>query len=197
MGGALPPVSLKWPEPGGYVKYWDSIAHQVRFERLEFRTFPLKYPFRLPTTAPGSKTNRVSFSDLQPFEQTGSAAVPNHRYYAFMGVSPGAKFYLYHPYNYQTGKFDQRVENIQEDQTGDLEYADSPYDAPTRGLWIRYNSYPAVEALVTHFQNIAPSFLLLVAKYLVVPQEELPPATLQLLRSGQLLSMPVDAGGQL
>ena len=197
MPGALPPVSLKWPEPGGYVKYWDDVANEMRYERLDLRGFPLKYPFRLATTAPGSKTARVSFSDLQPFEQTGSARVPNHRYYAFMGVSKGAKFYVYHPYNYQTEKFDQRVQNVQEDMTGDLEYDDSPYDAPTRALWIRYNSYPAVEAVVTHFQPIAPSILLIIAKYLVTPMESFSPDTLLRLKSGQLASLPVDAGGSV
>ncbi len=198
MAGALMPLSVKFPEPGGYVKYWDSVSHELRFEYLAVRGTPFKYPFRLPTASPGSKTpgNPFQFQDLQPFEQTGNSNMPIHRFHCFIGVSKGAKFYVYFPSNFQTSKFDQAPEDIQQDQEGDIEYGDSPYDAPSRGLWVKYNNLPAIQALVTNFQSCAPSVLIIAAKYLVTPNELLDPGVLLKLRNGQLPSMPVDAGGQ-
>ena len=186
----LPPV-LSFPEPGQYVRYWDTVKKQVMYERLVERQLPLVYPRRLGNVAPGSTTSIFSFSELNPSKEK------KHRYYAFIGVQPGALYRLYHPYSVRVLRWDENVTLITEALTGTLEYEDSPYDAPAVGIWIVRDQYPAVDALNTSWQTHNPSVKWVAARYLVKGNDELPSDVLQALDTGALPAIPVNAGGEL
>ncbi len=188
----LVPESVVFPAPGTYVKYWDFTKKTFQYLRLLQYEFPLRYPRRLGSVAVGGKTDTISFRDLNPSDDK------NHRYLAYLGVRPGALYYVWHPFNYLTRKWDENpTVFIQDDLTGALTAEQSPIEAPTLGLWIEHDRYPAVQALNIMDRATVPEVLWIAAKYHVQLHSEIPAHTLLHLQTEAIPSMPISFGGEL
>lgn len=188
----LIPESVTFPEPGKYVKYWDFTAKSFKYLRLLQYEYPLRYPYRLGSVSVGGKTTTVSFRDLNP------SADKKHRYLAYLGVHPGALYYIWHPYNYLTRKWDENpTQFIADDLTGAITFEQSPKEAPTLGLWIEHDRYPAVQALNLMDRTSVPEVLWIAAKYAVDEHADIPAATRMALDAGAIPSIPISFGGEI
>lgn len=186
----MSPPTVFFPEPNTYVRFWDPDKKATQYEELLNRNYPYNYPRRLQSVSPGGKTALLQFKELNP------AAGKNHRYLAYLGLQPGALYYLYHPYNYKTLKWDESITVIEDDLTGTILPQQSPYNSPRKAIWITPDRWPAVEAMNVTDRNSVPAVIFVAARYLVRPHSEIPTVTLRQLELGSIHSYPVDAGGE-
>jgi len=186
----LLPSTVAFPEPGQYVRYWNNTEHRYVYERLVERAFPLMYPRRLGSVAPGGKTALLQLREIDP------SATLKHRYMAYIGVRPGALYYLNHPYDVEQLRWDVGIQEIDRDSTGWISYEESPYDAPTKYIWIRPAGFPGVTAINIESQVSTPEILIVAAKYLVLEEKDLEQEVLDRLRHDMLASLYISFGGQ-
>jgi hypothetical protein len=139
------PLMPSFQDPGSYVRYYgpsitntQDVVLTTRYLRLLERSSPLRYPFKFPTTVGVDlKTASVTFGDLEP--ATG------HVYQAFLGVPPGLRVQVFHPFDTRILQWDATVTAISTDQVGVVTHGLSPYEVPALELWIPPNkNYPAL-----------------------------------------------------
>lgn len=183
------PATVTFPEPGTYVRYWDQVEKRYKFLRLVERDFPYVYPRRLSTVAPGGKTSRLQLREIR------ADKVKKHRYMAYVGVQPGAYYYIFNPYDVENLRWDEQIDDIDRDMTGWISYEESPYDAPTKFFWVQPQQFPAVEAINVHSASINPEIIVIAAKYQVLEESDLDPVTLEKLRTEVISSIQISFGG--
>ena len=177
----------KFPQPGTYCRYYDLTAKLYRYLRLMEMDAPLKYPYRFPSLSPGSKlSDTVNFDELNPSDSK------KHRYCAFLGVKPGIKLYIWHPYDMKVMQFDEHIEDISEDNVANIEYDESPYDAPQKCLWIEHDRYPGVLPKNVSTKTLCPEIIFLVANYVV---KDITADEIGKLERGELPLLPISFGG--
>lgn len=186
----LLPATVRFPEPGSYARFWDADLRRYLFLRLVDREYPLKYPRRLPSVATGAKTS------LTIFRETNPSAIKKHIYNAYIGVKPGALFTIYHPSDVKLLSWDESIVEISIDLTASISWEESPYEAPTKSIWMRHDKFPAFEALNVTERVIVPELIIVAAKYLIQEEEDLDRATVDNLRSGNVPSLHINFGGQ-
>jgi len=184
---------LPWfPEPGTYIRYWDTDAKVTKFAFLLDRRMPYKYPIRLDQLAAATKsTNGFTFRDLNPSDSK------EHIYMAYLGVKPGFTYELWHPYNVKTLKWDERLQDIPEDSAAHIEYEDSPYEHPTKAIWISRDNYPNVRPKNMLGYTATPEIIWLAAKYVHTPHEKLAVGVISQLQSGMIPALRADFGGDI
>lgn len=184
---------MPWfPEPGSYIRYFDSKRKEYMYRRLLWRRDPLKYPYRFASAAAGADADGKDFDELDPSDSKG------HIYLAYLGVKPGYLYSLWHPYDIKNLKWDEQITDIDEDLTANITYEESPYEFPTKAIGIEHDRYPNV----TPQKNISGEtkngeIIWVAALYVVKEHSELSSDEITRLRSGQLRSYPWDFGGEL
>lgn len=188
----LVPVSAGFPASGTYLRYMDSAVKQYRFMRLMERQLPLLYPRRLGSVASGSTTSDVSLDELNPSKEK------KHRYLVYMGVGPGARYYVWHPFDVKILKWDETpIEDVAPDLTAHLTYEESPLDAPTFPMWIEPDRYPLINAKNISDHTIVPEVFFLGCKYVVKLQEDLSQVELAELQQEKRPYLPISFGGEI
>ena len=115
----------------------------------------------------------------------------------YLGVKPGFNYYLWHPYDIKTLKWDESITEIDEDTVGNISYEESPYEAPTKILWIEHDRYPMVQAKNLTGKTANPEVIFIAMLYVVQEHEDIDSDTLAKLRAGAIESMPIWFGGEL
>jgi hypothetical protein len=183
---------LPWfPEPGSYVKYYDVKAKAYKYLRLMWRRVPFNYPKRLPAVAAATKGNSFTFDELNPSD------TKQHRYLLYLGVKPGFRFYLYHPFDIKVNKWDENITEINEDLVACITYEESPYDKPTKAIAVEHDRYPALVPMNISGSSAVPEVNWMGALYVVKEQTQLTPDELVGLEQGRIRSYPWDFGGEL
>jgi len=185
------PFTPWFPEPGSYIKYFDSRVKEYRFRRLMWRRDPMRYPQRFSSVASGSRATSITFDEMNPSETR------KHIYLAYLGVKPGFLYYLWHPYDIKNLKWDEDIKRITEDLVACIDYESSPYEYPTKMIGIEHDRYPAVEPLNISGETKTPEVIWIASLYVVKEQSELSQDELTKLQSGALRSHPMDFGGEL
>lgn len=136
-------TSLRFPQPSEYIGYMgpvlthpklvsqavDGTETKLRFIRLNAREGPLKYPYRFPNIASGATSASQNFGDLE--------LLPKHIALVYFGISYGARAQVYHPLDERLLKWDQAtLDLIQEKDTGNIDWEDSPIEDPKYGFWL-------------------------------------------------------------
>lgn len=187
MGSYLP-----WfPDPGSYIRYYDATAREVKYRKLTWRRDPLTYPRRLVSVTAGSKGDNLNFDEINPSQ------TKEHIYLAYFGVWPGFLYYLWHPYDVKNLKWDEDIQDINEDLTAVVTYESSPHEFPTKAIGIQHDRYPAVQAKNISGETKHPKVIWVACLYKVVEHEKLSDDELNRLQSGSLRSYPWDFGGEL
>jgi hypothetical protein len=183
---------MPWfPEPGSYVKYYDIKSKEYKFLRLMWKRAPYTYPMRLPQLAAAAKGDAITFSEINP------SSTKKHRYFLYLGVKPGFQYYLWHPYDIKSLKWDEQITAISEDNVAKITYEESPYHFPTKAIALERDRYPAVQARNISGETKTPEIIWIGALYVVKEQVELTADELARLQTGQLRSYPWDFGGEL
>ena len=180
-----------FPEPGSYIKYFDFAKREYRYRRLLWERNPLTYPRRFPSVAAGSKSDVITFDELNP------SATKKHIYLSYLGLKPGFLYYLWHPYDVKALKWDEDIKDIDEDLTAVLTYESSPYEFPTKAIGIERDRYPAVEARNISGAAMNPEVIWVSALYVVKEHSELSQDEISRLQSGAIRSYPWDFGGEM
>jgi len=180
-----------FPDPGTYIKYFDITTKEYRYRRLLWRRTPLTYPLRLPEVAAATKGNTTVCDEINPSEDK------KHIYLTYLGVSPGFLYYLWHPFDIKSLKWDEKIEDIEEDLTARISYEQSPYEYPTKAIAIEHDRYCAIQAKNVSGETKTPQVIWICALYVVKEHTELSGDEISRLQSGQLRSYPWDFGGEL
>ena len=183
----LPPTT-EFPEPDTYVRYREG---GWKFIHLQERYFPLRYPRRLGMLDPGEiSPNPTSFDELNPSQSE------NHIYLVYLGLYPELSYQIYQPINTLQGRWDQGINAIDDQLTYALTYGDSPYDAPTHGLWIVRDKYPAIRARNVGQERAEAKIFITGALYRVQFDDDIDNPTKDRLIQGSIASMPISLGGE-
>jgi len=106
------PIMPEFRNPGDYLRFFGPSVERpqadpekkFRFIQLQERMAPLKYPYTFKSVAPGSKGDNITFTELQPDSV--------HIYEAYLGVKPGIRIFVWHPYDSKILKWDEKIEKI-------------------------------------------------------------------------------------
>lgn len=147
---------------------------------------PLKYPYSFPSLASGSKSDDVTFDELDPDE--------DHVYQAFLGINPGIRVQVWHPFDIRILKWDERIEDIDEDATANLVHDESPYDDPEFSIWISHTRYPALRVENITPRSFIPRVRWVAAKFTF--EAVIDPDLLDKLKRKKIPSEPVMFGGE-
>lgn len=190
---AFLPVAVAFPEPGQYCRYRDYSKKETRYLYLDERSFPLRFPRRIPSTAPGATSPTVLLMELDPDK------TKKHRYMAYIGVRPGALYQLWHPADVQQFVWDnaQLTSGLERDPTVSFTYQESPYESPSLFIWIEPNRTPAIRGINTMQFTTALEIIIIAAKYVVREQDDLDPTIIARLREGSIPSIPISFGGEI
>lgn len=185
------PYLPKFPEPGSYIRYYDATEKVVKYRRLTWRREPFRYPFRMPQVSAATDGSETTFLELNPSE------TKKHIYLAYLGVSPGFRFQLFHPFGIRTLKWDERITVNDENLTGNITYEESPYEFPTKAIGIEHDRYPGLIARNVSGATRTPEVVFLASLYLVKEHKDLSPEELSKLDAGVIRSHPWDFGGEI
>lgn len=188
---------MPWfPEPGSYIRQFLGTNADgtpvYGYRQLLWRRDPLKYPYRFASQAAGNKsTNGKSFDELE------CDTKKKHIYLAYLGVKPGFRFFLWHPYDIKNLKWDEDVTTIDENLTANLTYQESPYEYPTKMIGIQGDRYPNVQPMNISGETKCAEIIFVAALYKVREHADLTSEEVSQLNSRQLRSFPIDFGGEL
>ncbi len=104
------------------------VGSKVVFIRLGPREGPLKYQWDFGALAAGVRSSLKAFGDFQLKD--------NHIAQVYMGITPGARARFYPPLDLRLLEWDDPSLDIQKDDTGNIEYEDSPVDDPRFNFWL-------------------------------------------------------------
>ena len=185
------------PSSDSYVRYYDYNSNPPgwRYAHLLEGEGPLHYPFRFPSLAAGAKqSNPTTIDEAKPrvFEPRGT----NHLYCALLGLWPGFRYFIYHPYDHKRLMFDERVTDIDEDTTANLVYDDSPHDAPKFTMWISNKLYPAVQPQNIGAKAGRAQVELQITRFRFLQHDLIPLDVRQRLVTGAIPSRPIIFGGE-
>lgn len=167
----------KFQEPSTYIKYVgpvfvhpkqvvpsDASDVKLRFVRVLAREAPLKYVRTFANVGPGTVASGIIFGDLEQ--------LPSHILQCFIGVSYGGRLRVFHPQDQRILKWDDQSLEIQERDTANIEWEDSPVEDPKFELWVAptINFVPQLDAenVLSHVvprRNIDIQVFMLAAKY--------------------------------
>lgn len=187
----LLPSTITFPETGTYVRWFDHASKGFKFARLMEKASPLVYPRRLEEVQPGAKlTNMVSFKDLNPSSER------NHRYLLYLGLGSSFYWYIWHPFDVRTLKWDVDPPDDLDssDLVGWVSAEQSPIDAPTVAIWVEPDRYPALNALNVGPDAAVAEVMWYGAKYLF--NEALTAEEINGLESGRITFLPISFGGE-
>jgi len=185
-------MPMPWfPDPGSYVKYYDVVAKGYKYLRLMWSRKPYIYPYRLPRLDATIKGNTVVFDEINP------SSDKKHRYLVYLGVKPGFLFYLWHPYDIKSLKWDEKIEDVEEDLVARISYEESPYEFPTKHIALEHDRYPALQAKNISGETKTPEIIWVGALYVVKEHSDLTPDEISRLENGTLRSYPWDFGFEL
>lgn len=191
------PIMPEFRAPGDYLRHFGpSVARpqrdpdkRTRYIQLQERMAPLKYPYTFSSVATGAKSDDVVFDELQPDNI--------HIYEAYLGVKPGARIFTWHPYDEKILKWDEAIEDIEEDHTANITHEESPYEAPEYSIWIKRDGYPSLKAMNIAWpgKSIRPEIIWLAAvfKFEEITDKEL----LDMLKKRKIPSTPISFGGKI
>jgi len=191
------PILPEFREPGDFLRHFGpSVARpqadpekKFRYIQLQERMAPLKYPYTFVSVAPGSKGDDITFAELQPDNV--------HIYEAYLGVKPGVRIFIWHPYDSKILKWDEKIEEIAEDYTANITHEESPHEAPEYSIWIKRDSYPLLQPMNITWpgKSIKPEIIWLAAmfNFKEVTDEEL----LDMLMKRKIPSTPISFGGAI
>ncbi len=183
---------MPWfPEPGSYVKYYDTKVKAYKFLRLMWKRAPYVYPRRLPSISATTKGDPVTFKEINPSHDK------RHRYLVYLGVKPGFLYYLWHPYDVLNLKWDEQLTEIDEDLASVIDYESSPYEYPTKSIALEHDRYPSIKAKNISGETKTPEIIWMGALYVVKEHSELSVDEISRLDNGILRSYPWDFGGEL
>ena len=183
-----------FPEPGSYIRYLDYATGEAvfKYRKLEWRRDPMRYPLRLSALSAGSKaTDPVNLDEINP------SSDKRHIYLAYIGVKPGFLYYLWHPVDIKTMKWDERITDIDEDLVACLTYESSPYEYPTKTIGVEHDRYPGIQPKNISGETKTPEIIIIAALYKVVEHEKLSQDEIAKLQSGAIRSFPWDFGGEI
>ena len=195
-------IMPKFEEPGYYIRYYgariDKPAEEpekkFRYIHLLEREGPLKYPYTFASVAVGSKTDAFTFKELDPSTE--------HIYQAYLGVVPGVQVYVWHRYDEKILKWDEKIEDINEDDVANITQDESPYDAPSFEIWIAPGKrYPALvcknvtDRLYQGGASIKPKIIWIVSKFTF--EHVIDPELLDKLVKQKIPSEPITFGGRI
>jgi len=191
------PIMPRFRAPGDYLRHFgSSVAHpqedpekRFRYIQLQERMAPLKYPYTFASVASGAKSADVTFDELQPDNI--------HIYETYLGVKPGARIFLWHPYDKKILKWDEKIEDIEEDDTANITHEESPYEAPEYSIWIKRDGYPLLNAMNITWPGkaITPEIIWLAAMFKF--EEITDPVLLDMLKKRKIPSLPMSFGGAI
>ena len=184
------PIIPKFPEPGTYCRFYDLTEKVYKYLRLLEVEAPLKYPYRFASLSAGSKR-----SEAFVFDELNPSDAKKHRFCAYIGVKPGVKLFIWHPYDQKVLKWDEDIEDVSDDDVANIEYEESPYDAPQKSIWIEHDRYPGVLPKNVSNKAMCPEIIFIAAKYLVKEHRELSVETIGKLEEGVIPSIPITFGG--
>ena len=190
----------EFQEPGQYIRYFgpsvsdpqNDPKRKTRYILLLERMAPLKYPYRFSSLTDGEKSSEVIFDELDPSK--------NHIYQAFLGIKPGARIFVWHPYDTKILKWDETIEDIEEDYTANLTYKETPYEKPEYEIWIKRDDYPALVAqnITYPAKTINPEIIWIAAKFNFQEiDEKNNPELFDKLEKRKIPSKPVTFGGSI
>ncbi len=176
------------PPPDSIIRFFNYQTKQTEYLELGYRRGPMTYPRRYAAVTPGSKSDPLTFSELNPSETKG------HLYIAFLGLSPGFLYYLWNPYDVKVLKLDEDINDIDEDLVA-IDPKDFPYDDPRFPVVLMHDRYPALEAKNISGETKNPAVMWKVYQYTYkqVKQER----ELFNLRAGATPSLSMDTGGEM
>ena len=185
------------PSSDTYVRYFDYNLTPPgwRYMHLLEAEGPLHYPFRFPSLAPGAKQDQQTIIDeAKPkvFEPRGT----NHIYCALLGLWPGFRYFIFHPYDHKSLLFDERVTDIDENLTANLVYDDSPHDAPRYTLWISNKRYPGFQPQNIGSKAGRAQIELQITRFRFLQHDLIAPEVRARLASGAIPSRPIIFGGE-
>lgn len=202
------PLEPKFLEPGQYIRHFGKNINdpagdpevKFRFIRLQEREKPLRYPFKFASLALDAVATEKIFSDLDP--------AVDHLYEVFLGVSAGARYRIFHPFDERLLKWDINVADIPEDRTGVVTFEESPTVAPLFTIWIAPGKrYPAIApqnnisellSVPTTGRAITPFIIWVAARWLFEYVDEAKePEIFDMLRKFKIPSEPVTFGHTL
>lgn len=180
-----------FPDPGSYIRYWDTTTRTVKYRHTQWRRMPITYDQRFASLAAAATSNPVSLPDIRPSKDK------SHIYLAYLGIRPGVMCEVYHPTDAKILKWDEAIDDIDENKTGVIDYRSSPFEFPVFAIGMDYEHYPALKFRNVSGEALNPWISIVAAMYLVVEHEKLSPDELQRLNDGRLKSYPWDFGGSL
>jgi len=191
------PIIPEFREPGDFLRHFGpSVEHpqrdpekKFRYILLQERMAPLKYPYTFASVASGEKSDDITFDELQPDSI--------HIYEAYLGVKPGARIFIWHPYDEKILKWDTKIEDIAEDYTANITHEESPHEAPVFSIWIKRDAYPLLSAMNITWpgKSIKPEIIWLTAmfNFMEITNGEL----LDKLEKRKIPSTPISFGGAI
>lgn len=183
---------MPWfPEPGSFIKSFDFESKTYRYRKLLWQRDPMKYPRRMSSVAAGSKSDGVTFDELNP------SSTKKHIYLAYLGVCPGFAAYLWHPYDVKNLKWDETIDDITEDLVANITYRESPLEFPTKMIGIERDRYPMVQMKNLSGETKTPEIIWVASLYVVKEHSEISADELSKLETGAIRAFPMDFGGEL
>lgn len=184
----------KFHQPGHYLRFYDRNEGdhgEIKFIQLMEGEGILKYPWtygNLTSDTMTDGTNEKNFDELDPAD--------NHIYQIFLGVDPRIRATIWHPYDEKILKWDEAdIEDIDENETANIQYTDSPYSNPQFELWILPEKYPNITIQrIGHTTVYMPRIIFLGFKYNYREEKDIDPVVLDKLRRNQITVTPISIG---
>jgi len=173
---------MEFLPPGAIIRWWDDNSKDFIYLRLLEREGPLKYPYTFSALSAGSESDEFKTEDLNPSK--------THIYNLYLGVRPGIQVRVWHPYDEKLLKWDEKLDDIDDDEAANIEHKDSPYEKPKFSVWVKRDRYPGLIIKNIINRTIKPQIIWIGYKYTYEQIKE--PTVLDKLKRGVIKSTPVS-----
>ena len=185
-------MGLNFFPPDSFIRHFDAQDRLVKYTHLVEAEGPIFYPRRFAALAVGSEaTSPTTFTDLRPSKDN------NHIYMAFLGLYPGIRYKVYHPFDNRQLLLDETPDDVSEDLVSNLTYADSPNDAPAISIMISEQYYPAFRPRNVGIATIHPKIDITMVKYRVEFDDAIAADIKSSLMAGRIAAAVVTFGGRI
>ena len=176
-----------FPPSNQIISYFDYAKKRDEYLQLISKRGPIKYPFRMAAVAAGVKGTNKNFDEINP------SMTKEHVYLAYLGFKPGFLYYIWHQYDQKILKWDEDINDIDEDLVAS-DYETSPYESPALPLLILHDRYPGIQAKNVSGESKHPEVVFIATgyKYKVITDERARYA----LGTGDMKSVEWEAGGE-